>query len=66
MNDLKKAKLRLLGGVGAISDMYNENTYWRSLYAGSSKSVNDIKKEVLVGMGYSGSLGDMEKKYWST
>jgi hypothetical protein len=59
--DTKVLKLKALGGVGSISDMFNENTYWRALAGGSTLPINDVKRIVL---GTDGSLNDKENAYW--
>lgn len=65
ISDVMYKKLVLRGGNGgSINDMINENIYWRALAGGSMKPLNDVKFIVLSGMGYTGSLNDMEKKYW--
>jgi hypothetical protein len=64
VNDAKKTALNNLGRTGSISDMLNENVYWRDLAGGSTAPLNDVKKSVLRGLGKTGSLGDMEADYW--
>lgn len=66
--DIKYQKLATLRGYrGAMNDMINENTYFRALWAqAGTLPINDVKKHVFIGLGYSGSLGDMEKKYWES
>lgn len=59
-NDVWAGKLRVLGGIGALNDMINENTYWRGLLGGSAKPLNDVKREVLG----EGQINDVEKAYW--
>lgn len=60
-NDLFIGALRAIGVKG-----FNLYDYWKSLSDGSKTQLNDIKKSVLRGMGYTGSLNDMEKKYWES
>ncbi len=62
--DAQVLKLRALGRTGALNDMINENVYWRALAGGSTLPLNDVKKNVLRGLGYTGALPDMEKAYW--
>lgn len=59
-NDVWAGKLKVLGGTGALNDMINENTYWRGLLGGSTKPLNDVKREVLG----EGQINDVEKAYW--
>lgn len=62
INDKKKAALRHLGKSGAMSDMFKENTYWKEQTGGSV--TGDAKKTALIAAGYSGTVNDMEAKYW--
>lgn len=63
MNDVKFNKLRSQGKPGAMNDKIKEATYWRTL-GQSGLSVDDVKKKVFTALGYTGSMNDMEKKYW--
>lgn len=65
INDVVFQKLRLMGLFGSRNDMLNENTFWRGLAGGNTTNpLNDIKSVVLRGLGFSGQVNDMEKKYW--
>lgn len=65
LNDVVYQKLQLMGHVGSRNDMLNENIYWRGLAEDTNTlSLNEVKKKVLKGMGYTGTINNMEKKYW--
>jgi hypothetical protein len=59
-NDVIYAKRGLAGKVGAFNDRLDENVYWRDLVGGSTKPLNDVKRQVLG----TGQLNDVEKQYW--
>ncbi len=64
INDSMSQKLRLQGKTKTVNDMLKHDSYWRTLAGGSTKSINQLKKDYLRGLGYTGSLNEMEKKYW--
>lgn len=54
--------INAIRGMGI--DGFNLYGYWKSLSDGTHNQLNDMKKSVLKNMGYTGTVNDMERKYW--
>ena len=66
-NDARYGALRDSGKNGANDDMLQETReYWLSVYPVGVGTMNDIKYQFFMSLGFTGSLSDMENRYWSS